>query len=121
MDLTHPGKKAQPLIVYLRRSGIYLGLISLAVALLLWELAARYSGYPPFMLPAPALVWMRFIQSMQDGSLLRHTAVTLLEILSGLALGVSAASLLGYLLAKSWSIERLLSWQQRPDEPVLTG
>ncbi|MGW8252095.1 MAG: ABC transporter permease, partial [Anaerolineales bacterium] len=109
VDLTHTGKKAAPVMVYLRRSGVYLGLVSLAAALLLWELVARYGGYPTFMLPAPALVWARFIQSLQDGSLLTHTAVTLLEIVAGLALGVSAASLLGYLLAKSVSVERLLS------------
>jgi NitT/TauT family transport system permease protein len=55
------------------------------------------------------LVWTRFVLSLQDGSLVRHTTVTLVEILIGMTVGVSAASVLGYLLAKSWSIERLLS------------
>ena len=109
VDISQPGKKAQPLIGYLQRSGIYLGLISLAAALILWELATRYGGFTAYILPPPGQVWARFSLSVQDGSLLRHTAVTLLEIVLGLALGVSAASLLGYLLAKSWSIERLLS------------
>jgi len=109
MDLAQPVKKAPALLIQLRRSGVYLGLLSLAIALVAWELAARYSGAPAFILPSPELVFMRFVASVQDGSLLRHTAVTLLEILVGLTLGVSTASVLGYLLAKSWHIERLLS------------
>ncbi len=109
MDLAQPAKKIPALLIQFRRSGVYLGLLSLAIALVAWELAARYAGFPAFILPSPELVWTRFVLSVQDGSLLRHTAVTLLEILVGLTLGVSAASVLGYLLAKSWHIERLLS------------
>jgi NitT/TauT family transport system permease protein len=61
------------------------------------------------MLPSPALVGSRFVQVLADGSLLRHFAVTLTEILAGLAIGVFAATLLGYLLAKSRTVERLVS------------
>ena len=39
----------------------------------------------------------------------RNTLVTLLEVLAGLALGVSVATVLGYLLARSLHLERLLS------------
>ena len=114
MDLAHPQNKivlsrgAAPLL-RLSRSGIYLGLVSLAAALLLWELAARYAGLPTFMLPSPAQVWARFVQVLANGSLARHVAITLLEILAGLAIGVVAATLLGYLLAKSRAVERLVS------------
>jgi len=47
--------------------------------------------------------------SIDDGSLLRHTLVTLQEILLGLALGVSVATVLGYFLAKSRTFEKLIS------------
>jgi len=93
----------------LHRSGVYLGLVSLATALAAWFLAAQYSGLPAFMLPTPGQVWARWIELLQNGSLLRHTGVTLLEILVGLSMGVITASLLGYLLAKSATIERLAS------------
>jgi putative riboflavin transport system permease protein len=109
MELAQPSKKYPGIFVQMRHSGVYLGVISLVSALVLWELAARYAGLPAFMLPSPGQVWDRFILSLQDGSLLRHTAVTMFEILVGLALGFSAASILGYLLAKSRSVERLLS------------
>ena len=83
--------------------------LSIGAGWLAWELAARFSGLPPFILPGPGKVWGRFLQALGDGSLLAHTAVTLGEVLAGLCLGVSAATLLGYLLAKSHRIERVLS------------
>jgi NitT/TauT family transport system permease protein len=76
---------------------------------LLWEGYVRLSGFEAFILPGPGLVWRRFWQIALDGSLLRHTLVTLGEVLAGLALGVSAATALGYLLAKSPTLERFLS------------
>jgi NitT/TauT family transport system permease protein len=83
--------------------------VSLGAGLIAWELAARYSGLPVFMLPGPGLVWRRLLRALGDGSLLGHTAVTLTEVLAGLWIGVSLATLLGYLLAKSIRLERLIS------------
>ncbi len=93
----------------LRRVQVFLIPASLALGLLLWEGYVRLSGQPAFIVPAPGLVWMRFWQAIQDGSLVRNTLVTLGEVLAGLALGVSAATVLGYLLAKSPTLERLLA------------
>jgi NitT/TauT family transport system permease protein len=61
------------------------------------------------MLPSPGAVFQRGMSALADGSLLHHTWVTLQEVLAGLGLGVAAAAGLGYLLAKSRTIERLLS------------
>ena len=82
---------------------------SLILAIILWDLLVRLANFPAFILPSPGLVWTRFWQVLRDGSLLRHSLITLFEVLAGLALGVSAATCLGYLLAKSRVIERLLS------------
>jgi NitT/TauT family transport system permease protein len=82
---------------------------SLSAGLLIWVAMVRLRNYPPFILPLPGLVWQRFWQAAADGSLARHTAATLQEVLAGLALGACAATLLGYLLARSPSLERLLS------------
>lgn len=92
-----------------RRQRALLVPFSILAALLAWEMAARLSGFPPFILPSPSLVWERLGQVLADGSLLRHSLYTLLEVLLGLALGASVATVLGYVLAKSPSIERLLS------------
>lgn len=84
-------------------------IISLAVFLLGWDLVTRYSGIPNFILPSPLSVWTRFLRALQDGSLLYHTGVTLLEIVLGLIAGVMFATVVGYALAKSRSLEKALS------------
>jgi NitT/TauT family transport system permease protein len=83
--------------------------LSIILLLLVWQLATWFGGFPSFILPSPADVGVRFVQAIMDGSLLRNTAVTLLEVLIGLALGVSVATVLGYFLARSLHLERLLS------------
>jgi NitT/TauT family transport system permease protein len=83
--------------------------VTLLVGLMAWAAAARWGGLPAFMLPSPLAVWDRFVSALADGSLPRHTWVTLVEILSGLALGLTSAAALGYLLAKSRAAERLLA------------
>ncbi len=87
----------------------WLGLGSLLLGLFCWWLAARISGLPAFILPSPSDVWTRFIKALLDGSLFVHTGVTLLEILLGLGTGVFLATVLGYLVAKSRTLERALS------------
>ena len=109
MDITHPAKMVPVSRPGASRRGSLLLPISLTLAVLVWELAARLGDFPAFILPSPGLVWARFLQVISDGSLLRHALVTLQEVVAGLVLGVSAASTLGYLLAKNRAVERLLS------------
>ena len=49
------------------------------------------------------------MQAVNDGSLPYHTGITLLEIVLGLLAGVLFATVVGYVLAKSRSLERVLS------------
>ena len=84
-------------------------LFSTIAFLLGWYLFTRYSGIPNFILPSPLSVWMRFLKALNDGTLLYHTGITLLEIVLGLVVGVSFATVVGYLLAKSPSLEKVLS------------
>jgi NitT/TauT family transport system permease protein len=83
--------------------------LSLGLGLIAWDLAARFSGLPAFMLPSPAQVWQRTAQALADGSLLYHSGITLVEILLGMVLGVGFALGLGYMLARSRRLERVLS------------
>jgi NitT/TauT family transport system permease protein len=92
-----------------RRRGSLLGLFSLIGGILLWWLIARIGKLPAFILPTPLDVWLRFIQALRDGSLASNTAISLLEILLGLSLGVGLATMLGYMVAKSRALERVLS------------
>lgn len=93
----------------LRARQILLLPISLGALLIVWQGAIWLNGYPAFILPSPARVWERLLIALADGTLVRHAAVTLGESLSGLAVGLVVASILGYLLAQSRLLERLLA------------
>ena len=82
--------------------------LALLLFLGLWELVVRLGDYPPFILPSPGRVYAKFLIVSSDGTLWRHTQMTLMEIFGGLALGLPTATLLGYILAKSRLVERVL-------------
>ena len=86
-----------------------LGAASLLAGLFAWWLVARMAKLPAFILPSPSGVWRRFLIALADGTLALNAAATLEEILLGLALGVGLATILGYLVARSRSLERVLS------------
>ena len=91
----------------MRRIGA--GLLSLAAFLAVWKLATLVGGYPDYILPPPDAVGERGIRAIGSGLLWEHTAVTLLEIVLGFALGAAAAIVTGTALGKSVLVERVLS------------
>jgi NitT/TauT family transport system permease protein len=94
----------------LRRHGQYLFLpLVLLLTLLLWELLVRLGGYPPFILPGPGDVYAKLASALGQGLLWRHARITLSEIGGGLVLGLSTATVLGYAMAKSHTLERFLA------------
>jgi NitT/TauT family transport system permease protein len=99
------------LIRSLARGGArtWLGLLSVILGILAWYLFTRYGGVPNFILPSPFSVWVRFLKALRDGSLLYHTGITLIEIVLGLLVGALLATIVGYILAKSPVLERILS------------
>ncbi len=82
--------------------------LSMSLGLLVWHLVAKWLDLPAFILPGPGLVWRRFLLSMSDGQLLRHALATLSEVLAGLFFGGLAGTILGYLLAKSPALEKII-------------
>jgi len=74
-----------------------------------WTLVASSGMYAAFIVPAPASVAERWWGLASDGSLLRHTAVTLREVLTGLVIGVAVAFWLGYWIAKSRTVAYTLT------------
>ncbi len=84
-------------------------IVSIVFALLVWSLVTHWSDLPAFILPSPLQVLRRFWVALFDGSLLRHSSYTLLEVGLGLMAGSILATLIGYFLAKSPALERLLS------------
>jgi len=88
-------------------------LLSVALALVgfiaLWTLVVAVSGFPPFILPPPWQVADRFVRAIMDGTIAPHLWTTLSEVLLGFAAGAGSALVVGYALARSALVERLLS------------
>ena len=91
----------------MRRIGA--AVLSLAAFLAAWKLVTVIGGYPEFILPAPEVVGERAVRAIGSGVLWEHTAVTLLEVVLGFAVGATVAILTGIALGKSVLIERVLS------------
>jgi NitT/TauT family transport system permease protein len=83
--------------------------VVLAAGVLLWGWLVEWRGYPAFILPGPIQVWNKAVTMAMNGMLWKHAQVTLIEIGLGLLIGLSLALLLGYLLGKSRTLDRLLS------------
>lgn len=84
-------------------------LISMAAFLAAWKLLTVVTGTPDYILPAPEVVAERALRAIGSGLLWEHTAVTLSEILLGLAVGAISAIVVGTALGKSVVVERVLS------------
>jgi NitT/TauT family transport system permease protein len=79
-----------------------------ALFLAIWTLITKIGNYPAFILPDPADVLHELVTIALNGLLWFHVKATLLEMAGGLALGLGTATVLGYLLAKSRFLERLI-------------
>ena len=102
-----PSARAHPVARPMRR--LATTLVSLAAFLVAWKLLTVVTGTPDYILPAPEVVAERAVRAIGSGLLWEHTAVTLSEILLGLAVGAATAIAVGTALGKSVVIERVLS------------
>ncbi len=74
-----------------------------------WYLIIWVGDYPKFILPSPIDVTSEFHKTIMNGTLWRHAQVTLSEIFTGLFFGVMIATIIGYILAKNSSLERIIA------------
>jgi len=80
-----------------------------AFFLFLWSLISSLSGLPEYILPVPGTVFSRLLSGLREGLILPNMLVTAYESLSGFLIGSMSAFVIGYALAKSRTVERLLS------------
>ena len=83
--------------------------LTMACVLLLWQWISAREIISHILVPPPADVYRAFIDSLADGTLLKHTLVTLEEMLYGLLLGVGIGLATGYAIAKAPILENILS------------
>lgn len=95
--------------IKLAKNRLLLFIVSFSSGLIIWQLAVLLFDLPSFILPSPIQVLRRFSTAIQNGLIQRHLFITLLEVILGLVLGAGFASIIGYILAKSPSAEKLIS------------
>jgi len=91
------------------RSAVLSVAASFAVFVLVWKAIVVIGGYPPFILPPPESVAARFVQGWADGVIAPHAWSTLVEIALGLTVGTLVGLVVGYGLARSAAVERVVS------------
>ncbi|MBK7895923.1 MAG: ABC transporter permease [Anaerolineaceae bacterium] len=97
-------------MTWLRRQPAWVTVsLSFGLLLLVWQLVVLVGAYDAFILPGPLDVVRQFGVVLVDGRLLRHSLITLSEVIPGLLIGAGISLPLGYLLAKSPLAERLIS------------
>jgi NitT/TauT family transport system permease protein len=80
-----------------------------AIFLLAWKGIVVATGLRPFILPPPEQVAGRFVTAWTDGTIAPHLVATLVEVGLGFTVGAGLALVVGYALARSAVVERLLS------------
>lgn len=81
----------------------------MGILLAVWSAVVNWGILPEFVLPSPTAVWQKLLSTLNDGSLIYNSWVTLQEVLAGLFAGSCMAILIGYFLARSTLLEKLVS------------
>lgn len=84
-------------------------LATVSLLLWAWEAYAEVNRLPAFFLPKPSVIGARFGQALFDGTLARHVSITWSEALIAFVVAFTFASVVGYWLAKSPLLERIIS------------
>jgi NitT/TauT family transport system permease protein len=79
----------------------------IVVTVAVWKAIVVIGDYPPFVLPAPEVVFTRLVRAWQDGLLQPEIAATLTEIALGFGAGALAALVLGTILAR-WRVAEVV-------------
>lgn len=86
--------------------------ISLAMALLLWQVGAELNKVNewinPSFLPTPVEILIRIIDFFKKGELIPNVLVSVERVLLGFSIGIVIALILGYFMAKNRIVENIL-------------
>jgi NitT/TauT family transport system permease protein len=90
-----------------------LGILALQVAfvaslLALWELAVATGLARVVLYGQPSSIWRKFVETLLDGTLLRHSWVTFVEAALGFVIGSLAGTALGLALWLSETVSRVM-------------
>lgn len=84
-------------------------LIVFALFILAWKIFIFVLDIKEFILPQPETVFVAYLSMISSYLFLKHTAITVIEILAGFILGSLIGIFWGYIIGKSDAIEKILS------------
>lgn len=84
-------------------------MFTLSVLVLVWWLVSIVGNYPSYILPTPAQVAVTIWEMLLDGSLFLHFGTTVLEAGLGFLVALALGVTMGYLIAHSRMLERIIS------------
>ena len=87
-----------------RGSRIARGLLGLGLTLAGWQALAEFNLINAVLLPSPLTVWGALVDSLYDGSLIRHVAASMERVLVGVFLAAVVGLSLGVLLGRSSTV-----------------
>lgn len=76
------------------------------VLLTAWEIGVRVARIPPFVLPPPSAIWLKFLGDIP--LLARHALVTVQEVVVGFLVAAAFGLLVAVLIVQFRSVERVL-------------
>jgi sulfonate transport system permease protein len=91
------------------------------IIIALWETSSQSGWIPPYVLPSPHGIAELFINTMLDGTLIKHILISIGRVLSGFAIAAGAAILLGIGISLSKNFEaftKLILQVLKPIPPI---
>ena len=96
-------------MTWTRRAGeLAIGMIPILLLLGLWQGLVILKYAPPALLPAPGVVFARFVQLLGDPQFLQHAAITLFRLFTGFLIAVAVGVGLGILAAGSRGVAAIV-------------
>ena len=81
--------------------------LSVAIFLIVWEIAVHWRGIAPIFLPAPSSIALYLWRMLADGTMEYHLGVTLLRIFAGFLVAAISGVALGLLMGVSRIVFRI--------------
>lgn len=104
---TDASRVSRPRMARSPMSGFWVSTISVALGLIVWEIAARYF-IDPFFLPPVSSIFTGAVELLQRGLLINHIAISLYRIMSGFLLGSLVAIPVGLLIGSNLVTRQIL-------------
>lgn len=102
-----PAARSSVIVSGAKQAAVIIAVIG--IFLVVWEILATAQNVPTFFLPKPSDIGRRLLSVLADGTLTRHVWITWSEALAAFLIAFVFSSALGYFLAKSPLLEKVVS------------